>query len=112
VARPVYSAQFLLYTDSAPNTEYEVPAGFTAVIRDITCYSEAAGTLAQLFIENAAGAPAVTVYSAEVLGFAAYDQWTGRVVVPSGGLMTLTFGELAVGLQVYVGGYLLTDATS
>lgn len=106
---PVFSTQFIVYVDAAPNLSYEVPAGFTAVVRDVTFYATIAGTLCQVTIQDSGAAPVVTVVSEELAGLGAYEQWTGRVVVPEGGFIGLVLGSLAAGINAYVGGYLLRN---
>lgn len=107
--QPVYSAQFIVYTDAAPNTTYEVPAGATAVIRDFSAIATVAATLVQVTIQDSATAPACIVASLELAGLEQYAQWVGRVVIPAGGIITLNLGSLSAGVSSYVGGYLLTN---
>jgi len=106
---PIFSAQFIVYTDSTPNVSYEVPAGFTAVLRDFTAAWTIAGTFFQVGIQNDEEAPECIVAQIEAVGAVGYEQWTGRVVVPSGGFITIEIGEAASGLSFYVGGYLLRN---
>lgn len=109
---PPWSSQFILYTDSAPNLTFEVPAANVAVLRDFTAFATVAATFAQLRIQNSEAAPAITVASLELAAIEAYEQWTGRVVVPGGGVISLNLGSLAAGLEIYVGGYLLNASPS
>lgn len=106
---PVFSTQFILYTDATPNLSYAVPAGATAVLRDATFYSTVAATLCQVNIQDSDEAEAVVVVSEEIAGVGVYAQWTGRVVVPGGGFINLELGSLAAGINAYVGGYLLQN---
>lgn len=109
---PVFSSQFIVYSDSTPNSSFIVPAGFTAVIRDMTGYANVSATLLHLLIGDSSLAPAVTVASIELAGVGTYGQWTGRVVVPEDGIIEIYSGSLVSGLQVYVGGYLLRNVIS
>jgi hypothetical protein len=109
---PVFSSQFILYTDATPNLSFAVPAGFTAVVRDVTFYATVAGTLCQVAIQDSEDAEGVTVVSEELAGVGVYVQWTGRIVVPAGGLINLVLGSLAAGVNAYVGGYLLRNTLS
>lgn len=106
---PIFSSQFIVYTDSTPNTSFEVPAGFTAVLRDFTASWTLAGTYSQVTIQNDEAAPACIVAQLEMSGLVGYDQWTGRIVVPAGGVINLVIGDAATGLSFYVGGYLLRN---
>jgi len=106
---PVYSAQFILYTSVDPTTSYEIPSGFTAVVRDFTGYSDGGASLCQLLIQNDGSAPELVVAQLSFAGIAAYAQWQGRVVVPAGGFILIQPGALLVNPGFYVGGYLLRD---
>jgi hypothetical protein len=106
---PVYSAQFLVYTDSTPNTSYDVPAGMTAVIRDYTHQTNFGVANSQLAIGNSLEAPACVVAELAPDGEGAYAQWTGRIVVPGGGFIELFISSIDVGNSLYVGGYLLRN---
>jgi hypothetical protein len=106
---PVFSSQFILYTDPAPNTEFDVPSGFTAVIRDFTFYTSVGDTVSQLAIQDSGSAPQVVCAQLSGTGVNSYAQWQGRVVVPAGGIITLYPGEVGFDQQMYVGGYLLRN---
>ena len=109
---PVFSSQFIVYTDSAPTTSFEVPAGFTAVIRDFSAFGQYAATIYQVAIQNSDEAPNCVVAQIELVGVADWGQVQGRWVVPAGGFINLYMGELEIGSQAYVGGYLLRDTLS
>lgn len=109
---PVFSSQFILYSDATPNSSFIVPTGFTAVVRDFTAYANVSGTLCNLLIGDSSLAPDVTVASLELVGIASYGQWIGRVVVPENGIIEIYSGSLVTGLQVYVGGYLLRNVAA
>ena len=106
---PVYSAAFVQYTPSTPNLEYEVPAGFTAVVRQISGVQEVGATAMYVQIRDSVDAPALTI--AQDYDYGAYESWIveGRWVVPENGL--ITFGASTIGSQLsaYVGGYLLRN---
>lgn len=104
---PVFSQGFIYYTDAAPNSDYEVPEGFTAVVRDFTVFSSLAAVDAYLIVQNNATAPQVGIASIESVGVLKSDQWQGRCVVPAGGFITISLSGVSSGTSVYVGGYLL-----
>lgn len=108
MARPVYSEQFIVYTDAAPITEFEVPTGYTAVIRQITGLVTESLTYLQVGIQDDPSAPVCYVWSWEAVGLLVSTTWEGRVVVPALGIISLNLGSLESGTSVYVGGYLLT----
>lgn len=106
---PVYSTQLIAYTDSAPNNVYEVPEGFTAIIRYASYFESSGAGYADVYIQDSPTAPGITVIALEVTGVNQLQHADLRVVVPGGGLITLFEGALGSGPQVYVGGYLLRD---
>lgn len=106
---PVFSTQFIVYTDETPNESFEVPEGFTAVVRDITLWVGVGGHYATVGFGNSVDAPiAWFAYLSEVT-IANTAQWQGRVVVPGGGYINLDTGGLSYEDSVYVGGYLLRN---
>lgn len=109
---PVFSAPFILYSEAAPNTEFEVPSNFTAVLRDFTCHTTAGETYADLYVSDGDGGPEVTVWTLNPTGLEVPTQWQGRVVVPGGGLIRIYQYTLGVGCTIYVGGYLLRNSLS
>lgn len=109
---PVYSQQFILNTEEAPNTEYAVPAGYVADIRQVTAFAAVAAVNVQVFVSNSEAAPGVCVVYLGLLDLLAYDSWEGRVVVPSGGLIQLAISEVGSPPDVYVGGYLLRNTAA
>lgn len=108
----VYSQQFIVRWGGDPLPAYEVPAGFTAVIRDFSFYSGAAGDIMRLYIQNSAAAPQVVAAMLEGTGAPEYQQWQGRVVVPAGGFISLAESVVGDEADVYVGGYLLRNVTN
>lgn len=109
--RPVYSQGFIYYSDATPNTSFEVPAGFTAVIRDFTLWTNLGASQAQIDIQNDEEAPIVRCAYLYTVGVTSYAQWTGRVVVPAMGLITLSINSADLESSMYVGGYLLRNAS-
>lgn len=109
---PVFSAQFILRDSTEPLPSYEVPSGFTAVIRDFSAHVAVAGDIVILKIQNTASAPPVSIAQLSPIGAPAYDQWTGRVVVPEFGFMTLEEVTVGDNAGIYVGGYLLRNVAS
>lgn len=106
---PVYSAAFIEYSAATPNESFDVPAGFTAVIREFTTYDEAGGFITWCYIQNSAAAPGFVVASLQGVGVAQYDHWQGRIVVPGGGIISINASVLGNDGQIYVGGYLIRN---
>jgi hypothetical protein len=106
---PVYSQGFIYYTEEAPNTTFDVPAGFTAVVRQWSCYLEAGGVVAQISGANAPGAPYTVFDTQEAAGLVQQLQGHGHWVVPGGGSILLYSPSLGSGVSAYVGGYLLRN---
>lgn len=106
---PVFSSQLILGSDSTGYPSFDVPAGFTAVVRDFSQWDIAGGATTELVIQNSGAAPGIVSARLENAGVAAYSQWQGRVVVPEGGIISLTVTHIFAGPDVYVGGYLLRN---
>lgn len=106
---PVFSQDFINYTPETPNTSFEVPEGFTAVVRDCT-YATYVG-VGWAFIGKQSSVDAPTVWFASLAVDVVYNfsQWQGRVVVEQGGYISLNITQLADDGCVYVGGYLLRN---
>jgi hypothetical protein len=111
VSRPVYSSPFINWSDAAPNATFEVPSGFTAVVREFDACTVLGDVLIGLYIADSVDASAVYIHYGSVLGAAQSDQWQGRVVVPENGIIGIVGAALGYELGVYVGGYLLTNTT-
>lgn len=79
------------------------------MVRDFSMWTAEGAAIAQLLVQNSGAAPAITMAAVSTLGVATYDQWQGRVVVPAGGILSVTISELSSGPDVYVGGYLLRN---
>lgn len=106
---PVYSSQFVMYTDGSPNTTFEVPSGYTAVVRQITTAVTAGDTLCSVNIQNSALADAVPIYIKQLTGLLQTDSAEGHWVCPAEGLIDVYQQTFGVGLSIYVGGYLLRN---
>lgn len=109
MAQSVYSTQFILYGEETPNTVFEVPAGFTAVIRQISYCVQAS---ASLFSVNVADSDAAPANAIDLRTITALDDSThveGRWVVPEGGLIELFVDNVGSNPTVYIGGYLLRN---
>lgn len=104
---PVFSQGFLYYTEATPNDNFEVPPGFVAVIREFDMMVNIAAADAALRIQNSAAAPLINVVYLEVAAILGSAQWRGRIVVPSGGFISLFQFKFGAGMSMYVGGYLL-----
>jgi len=109
---PVYSAAFVEYTDASPNTQFQVPSGYTAIVRQFSVYAELAAVNVQLASQDGETGNYVVLASAILAGFPASQQLYGRWVVPEGLTIALLGGEVGTGLNVYIGGYLLTNVVS
>lgn len=106
---PVYSAAFVEYTESTPNNSFDVPDGFTAVIRYLSCYQEIGAYGLLGYVANSEAAPAlIFAANASILSGELY-QWAGRVVVPGGGVITIDLSTIGDGVSIYCGGYLLQN---
>lgn len=109
---PIFSQGFIYFTDSTPNTSFEVPDGFTAVVRDVNAATSLGGVVMGVYVKLSEAAPAVIFAYSTALGEFATYQWQGRVVCPAGGIIGLDGAAVGYGLGVYVGGYLLRNTLS
>lgn len=109
---PVFSAAFITYTPSTPNNSFEVPTGYTAVVRQISCAQNIGGWYFELIFQDSTEAPGYTVALAESADVINYATLEGRWVLGSGGVMTLDLSELGSAVSAYVGGYLLRNTLS
>lgn len=106
---PVYSQQLIVYTAETPNTEFEVPAGQTAVVRQVSGYQDIGGYVFRMYIQDSLEAPPCVVYAANDVGVAASFATEGRWVVPPGGIVAIFISSLGDTPCFYVGGYLLQN---
>lgn len=109
---PVYSQGFLYYTAGTPNTQFEVPQGWTAVVREFDAYDEIGDVAAIMGVALAAGAPFVNIAVLVIAPALTSGHWEGRVVVTEGGIIGLDIVALSTNGTAYVGGYLLRNTIS
>lgn len=109
---PVFSSGLIYYTGATPNTAFEVPAGFTAVVRDVSVYSGVGEVNLSLYVQLSDADPAVYVIGLNTTGANVSAHWEGRIVVGAGGTITIDIGELGYYDGAYVGGYLLRNSLS
>lgn len=106
---PVFSQPFIQYTAGTPNTTYLVPAGFTAVVRQISIWQNIGGYNFSCFIQDSEAAPGITIAGLNDVGITSSQSIEGRWVVGAGGVIGIYFSELGSEPQAYVGGYLLRN---
>lgn len=109
---PVYSAQFINYISTDGDTEFEVPPGFTAVVRYASYYDDLGAGFAYVYYQNSIDAPAIVFVALNVIGVNQLAAQHMRVVIPENGIITLVTASLGEGPQVYVGGYLLRNVVA
>lgn len=106
---PVFSVPLILYSSADPIVEFEVPPGFTAVVREIDIYTEAGGAVVIAALSGPGSGIFINFASVSALGVATSGQWTGRVALPENYILGLDNASLGAGDTVYVGGYLLRN---
>lgn len=106
---PVYSGAFIQYTPSTPNTAFDVPEGFTAVIRQISAAQDIGGWILNVFIQDSEAAPGLVIAELGQVGSVNYAAQEGRWVCPGGGIISVSLTELGSDVAIYVGGYLLRN---
>ncbi len=109
---PVFSQGFVYYAPASPNASFDVPVGYTAVVREATLFSYLGGAILSVAVSTGPGAPLVWIMAEEAEGAVSSAQWGGRVVVPGGGAIQIDTASIGVEDTVYVGGYLLTNTLS
>ena len=109
MARAVYSSQFIVYTEETPNLAYAVPEGYTAVVRDFESYQTVGSYYVILGFQNSPEAPNCGCVALQATGANNRANWSGRLVVPGGGIINLGFSTILDSLNAYVGGYLLRN---
>lgn len=109
---PVFSSAFVQYTPDTPNLVYEVPASFTAVVRQISGVQEVGATVMYVTIQDSVDAPELTI--SQVYDYGAFQTWSveGRWVVPGNGLIQFHASTIGSQLSAYVGGYLLRNVAA
>lgn len=112
MARPVYSSQFVVYTPSTPNESFQVPAGFTADVRQGIITQDIGGYDWNLYFQNSPEAPACFFSAITDIGINNSASWQGRVIVPEGGIIAMQVSTVGSGCWGYVGGYLFTNDPS
>lgn len=86
MAQPVYSVNLFAGDLSSSFPEiYTVPAGFTAVIRDMRLRNTHTSTQISNVQVSVSGSSTFVIWQEEAFPAAQLDEWTGRVVVPAGG---------------------------
>jgi hypothetical protein len=106
---PVYSQAFIEYTPDTPNQNFLVPAGYTAVIRQVSCSQNIGGFIFYVNYQNDLTAPLVQIFQGAQDGVSNYVGAEGRWVVPGGGNIYAAVSELGSAISMYVGGYLLVN---
>ena len=106
---PVYSTPFIQYSSITPNTQFDVPGGYTAIVRQFSAVQSIGGYYAALYIADNLDGPEMQVLNAEQVGADNSVQQEGRWVVPGGGYIRVAFSELGSSFYLYVGGYLLAN---
>jgi hypothetical protein len=107
---PVYSQPFIQYTTSTPNAQFEVPVGFTAIVRQITVIQNIGAYTATVYIQDSLAAPAITIAQQAGIGVDTIWDQQGRWVCPGGGYITLGLSTVGGSTSAYVGGYLLQNS--
>jgi len=106
---PVYSVPLIIYTEATPNESFDVPSGYTIVVREIDYYCALGGGSMAASIELAGSGAPCTFAALNVSGINASGQWTGRVPLTEGGTLAIDVTHLGTGDSIYVGGYLLQN---
>lgn len=104
MAYPVYSQRFINAVYPPAVVQYEVPAGFRAVVRDIVIWTIGPVSTEVAYVQIDGGAVIFQVNPPE--NVSATYHWSGRQVLEPGEL--LDFYESSEAFTCCVSGYLLT----
>lgn len=109
MANPVFSQGFIYYTGDGSPTSFEVPEGFTAVVRQCAATILVGASSVYFRVQESDEAPILTFAVAYEIG--ALQSWAleCRVVCNAGGLITIFDSSEGTPSEVYVGGYLLRN---
>lgn len=105
--RAIYSAPLLQYSAASPITEFEVPAGFVAVVRQISYCVTVSSSEFSVNFQDSIDAPAFAIDIRTISGTLTTEHYEGRWVCPEGGIISLYVSSIGSQPFVYVGGYLL-----
>lgn len=109
---PVYSSQFILYNAETPNTSFLVPPGYTAVVRQISCWQDVGGYQFSCFITDDPDVEGINIVSLADIGANISQNEAGRWVVAENGLIGISITVVGSHPQAYVGGYLLRNVAA
>lgn len=106
----VYSTRFIAQQGLQGNVTYEVPAGFVAVVAQVTFYTDTLAPTEACYLKNlTVGNLLVRAFAPAVPADTPPHSEEGRWVFEPGEVMQVVGGvSLIVAWDVYVGGYLLT----
>jgi hypothetical protein len=107
--RAVYSVSLIEYTEATPNTSFEVPMGFTAVVREVDLYAELGEEICSMYIQAPGAEVGIGFMARSATGANTSQQWTGRAVVPENYTINLNVENFGAYSAVLVSGYLLTN---
>jgi len=110
VARAVYSQSFINYTADTPNSSFGVPEGYTAVIRQVSCWQNIGAYDFQCLIQDSAEAPKLVIWGVTDVSVNDSEDVEGRWVVPELGVISIFSSAVGSAPCFYVGGYLLQNA--
>lgn len=102
----VYSA--LLWQGQFTGSQVQIytgPSGFVTVIRDVEYWNGTGGSVTFYLIASASGFNPAIVCAVNTVAATAGGHWEGRVVIPSGGGITVP--ALSAGSFVHIAGYQL-----
>lgn len=106
---PVFSQGFIYYSAATPNTSFDVPDGYTAVVRQCSMTTIAGAATCYFNIQDSPTAPTICIAIIYLAGLLENGSEEGRWVVPGGGVISISDQNIGTDDNVYVGGYLLRN---
>jgi hypothetical protein len=110
VRAPVYSVPLVQSAPGAVNLSFEIPEGYTAVIRQISLSVTVATGIIAVNIQDSDEAPQIAIHQTAFTDVYASQHTEGRWVVPENGIISIYIESEGVDVYAYIGGYLLGNS--
>ena len=111
MAYPVYSTPLLTTAGASPLLQYDVPAGYVVVVRDISGVILLSLEESIYFNASLDGQSTASFFQVST-SFSLADpfHWEGRVVIPQGGFVSAAGTNIIGSAQFQVSGYVLPSS--
>lgn len=107
---PVYSVPFVQFAPGTENESFEVPSGFTAVVRQISISVTVASGIFAVNVRDSPDAPDFAIHQTSLTDVYSTQHTEGRWVCPETGIISFYQSDVDVDVYCYIGGYLLGNS--